>query len=109
MLQKSLTTTSWRLRQFVLGILPDAEIGRTGSKSCLSPKLRLQKKGRLKSPLLLSLLYTSCSIIVHIVLDNIPRNCINSIVVLCSAGIEFNFIFHSTIIILQLCFCKLHI
>ena len=65
--------------------------------------------GRLKSPLLLSPLYTSCSIIVHIVLDNIPGNCIYSIVVLCSAGIEFNFIFHSTIIILQLCFCKLYI
>ncbi len=65
--------------------------------------------GRLKSPLLLSPLYTSCSIIVHIVLDNIPGNCINSIVVLCSAGIEFNFIFHFTVIIFQLCFCKLHI
>lgn len=50
-----------------------------------------------------------CSIIVHIVLDNIPGNCINSIVVLCSAGIEFNFIFHSTIVILQFCFCKLYI
>ncbi len=78
-------------------VLPDAEIGRTA------------KKGRLKSLSLLSLLYTSCSIIVHIVLDNITGNCINSIVVLCSAGIEFNFIFHSAIIILQLCFCKLYI
>ena len=68
-----------------------------------------RKKGRLKSPLLLSLLYASCSIILHIVLYDISGNCINSIVVLCSAEVEFNFIFHYTIIILQLCFCKLYI
>lgn len=49
---------------------------------------------------------SSSSIIVHIILDNIPGNCINSIVIFCLAGIEFNFIFHSTVIILQFCFCE---
>ena len=36
-------------------------------------------------------MYTSCSIIVHIVLDNISGNCINSIVVLCTSDIEYEY------------------
>ena len=70
----------------------------------------VDKKRGLKSLLLFKpSVHLPCSIIVHIVLDNIPGNGINRIVVLCSAGIEFNFIFRSTVIILQLCFCKLYI
>lgn len=48
----------------------------------------------------IKLSFNFMSIIVHIILDNIPGNRINRIIILCCTTVEFNFIFHSAIIIL---------